>query len=203
MIKALPAVIRIRNAVISNESWGGYALVNARDLKTRKRVDKEYDLWILLSRVYHMIAKLRNMEMNKYSILPVQAYMLYIIRAMGNETTPAELSRFVYQQRSSVSDILNRMEKQGLITKEKKSDGKGRVQVKLTKKGEKALQLSEQREHLHNIMTVLNEEKRRHLESILEELRDKAAEEFSVYQKTILPPSQLSKYYQDKDLLEY
>lgn len=178
-------------------------MVKAKDLKTRKRDDKEYDLWILISRVYHMIAKLRNMEMNKYNILPVQAYMLFIISAMGNETTPAELARFVYQQRSSVSDILNRMEKQGLITKSKKSDGKGRVLVQMTEKGEKVLALSEQRVHLHNVLTVLSEERRRQLESILEELRDKAVDEFSVYQKTILPPSQLSKYYHEKDLLDY
>jgi DNA-binding MarR family transcriptional regulator len=178
-------------------------LVNARILRTRKREDKEYDLWILISRVYHMIAKLRNMEMGKYDILPVQAYVLYILKALGNETTPAELSRYVYQQRSSISDILNRMVKQGLITKEKKSLGKGRVWVKITEKGEKALQLSGERAHLHNVMSVLNEEKRRQLESALEILRDKAVEEFFVYQKTILPPSQLSKYYQDKDLLVY
>jgi DNA-binding MarR family transcriptional regulator len=178
-------------------------LVNAKDLRTRKREDKEYDLWTLISRVYHMIAKLRNMEMSKHGILPVQAYILFILSALGNDATPAEISRFVYQQRSSVSDILNRMVKQGLITKEKKSGGKGRVLVKMTEKGEKTLQISTQREHLHNVMSVLNEEKRRQFESALELLRDKAAEEFSVYQKTILPPSQLSKYYKERDLLEY
>jgi hypothetical protein len=75
-------------------------------MKARKREDREYDLWILLSRVYHMVAKLRNMEMNKQGILPVQAYMLFIIQSMGNATTPAELSRFVYQQRN-LFDILN------------------------------------------------------------------------------------------------
>jgi DNA-binding MarR family transcriptional regulator len=166
-------------------------------MKTRKRGNKEYDLWILLSRVYHMVAKLRNMEMNKHGILPVQAYMLFIIQAMGNETTPAELSRFVYQQRNSVSDILKRMEKQGLITKEKTTQGNGRVLVKMTKKGEKVLQLSKQREHLHNVMSVLNEGKRSQLESHLELLRDRAIEELSVYRKTVLPPSQLSKYYQE------
>jgi DNA-binding MarR family transcriptional regulator len=178
-------------------------LVKEFDLKKRQREDKEYDLWILISRVYHMIAKLRNMEMTKHNIQPVQAYMLFIISAMGNETTPAELARFVYQQRSSVSDILNRMEKQGLITKSKKSEGIGRVLIQMTEKGEKVLALSEQRVHLRNVLSVLNEEKRRELESILEELRDKAVDEFSVYQKTILPPSQLSKYYHEKNLLDY
>ena len=179
------------------------ALVNSKKLKTQKREDTEYDLWILLSRVYHMIAKLRNVEMNKYGILPVQAYMLYMIQAMGNATTPAELSRFVYQQRNSVSDILKRMEKQGLITKSKSTGRNGRVLVRMTEKGKKALQLSEQREHLHNIMSVLNEEKKQQLESVLELLRDRAIEEFSSDRKSVLPPSHLSQYYHEKGLLEY
>jgi DNA-binding MarR family transcriptional regulator len=144
-----------------------------------------------------MVAKLRNMEMSKHGVLPVQAYMLFVIQAMGNATTPAELSRFVYQQRNSVSDILKRMEKQGLITKEKTSQGNGRVLIKLTEKGERVLQLSKQREHLHNVVSVLNEEKRSDLESLLELLRDRAIEELSVYRKPVLPPSQLSKYYQE------
>jgi DNA-binding MarR family transcriptional regulator len=144
-----------------------------------------------------MIAKLRNMEMNKHGILPVQSYMLFVIQAMGNTTTPAELSRYVYQQRNSVSDILKRMEKQGLIAKEKASKGNGRVIVRMTEKGEKILQLSKKREHLRNVMSVLNEEKGSQLESLLELLRDRAIKELTVYQKTVLPPSQLSKYYQE------
>jgi DNA-binding MarR family transcriptional regulator len=171
--------------------------VNNKNLKTRNKEDREYDLWILISRVYHMIAKLRNVEMNKYGILPVQAYMLFIIKAMGNATTPAELSRYVYQQRNSVSDILKRMEKEGLITKENQSDGNRRVLVKMTKKGEEVLQLSKQREHLHSIMSVLNEENFRQLESLLEILKDRANQEFTSYRKTVLPPSQLSKYYEE------
>jgi MarR family transcriptional regulator, organic hydroperoxide resistance regulator len=172
-------------------------LAKAKNMKIRKGEDKEYDLWILLSRVYHMIAKLRNMEMNKHGILPVQSYMLFIIQAMGNATTPAELSRYVYQQRNSVSDILNRMEKQGLVAKKKTSKGNGRVLIKMTEKGQRILQLSKKREHLQNVMSALNDEKRSQLESLLELLRDSAIKELTVYQKTVLPPSQLSKYYQE------
>jgi DNA-binding MarR family transcriptional regulator len=183
--------------LIAHFEQRGNTLANARNMKARKREDKEYDLWILLSRVYHMVAKLRNMEMNKQGILPVQAYMLFIIHSMGNTTTPAELSRFVYQQRNSVSDILKRMEKQDLITKEKASKGNGRILIRITEKGKKILHLSKQRAHLHNVMSVLNETKREQLESLLESLRDRAIDELSVYQKTVLPPSQLSKYYQE------
>jgi DNA-binding MarR family transcriptional regulator len=101
------------------------------------QADSEYDIWILMSRVYHLIAKLRNLELSKYNILPVQSYILCIIKALGSESRPTEISRYVYLQRNSISDILNRMVKQGLIFKTAKSGGKRRAFVTLTEKGRK------------------------------------------------------------------
>ena len=170
-------------------------------MKILQIADKEYDLWILYNRVYHMIAKLRKMESLKFKILPTQSYFLFIIKALGNETTPTELSRYVYQQTSSISDILRRMEKLGLITKTRKSGEKRRVIVKLTEKGEEALRLSANRERLHNVMSSLTEEKMRQLETCLETLRDSAIKELNLFQKKHLPPSQISKYYLDKNIL--
>jgi DNA-binding MarR family transcriptional regulator len=166
-----------------------------------KIVDKEYDIWILLSRVYHLIAMLRKLELSKYNILPVQSYILFIIKALGNETTPSKISEYVYQQRSSISDILNRMVKQGLIRKTNKSGGNKRVIVTLTAKGEKALTLSKNREYLHKVMSSLTEENKGQLESAMEILRDNAINELSITQKTIMRPSQISKYYRQENLL--
>jgi DNA-binding MarR family transcriptional regulator len=163
--------------------------------------DKEYDIWILLSRVYHLIAMLRKLELSKFSILPTQSYILFIIKALGNDTTPSNISEFVYQQRSSISDILNRMEKQGLIKKTNHSGGNKRVIVTLTNKGEKALTLSRNREYLHKVMSSLTDEEKHKLESGLELLRDSAINELSITQKTIMRPSQISMYYRQKNLL--
>jgi len=161
--------------------------------------DKEYDLWILFSRVYHLIAMLRKLELSKYEILPVQSHILFIIKALGNETTPSQISEYVYQQRSSISDILNRMVKQDLIRKIKKASGDKRVIVNLTSKGEKALKLSKNREYLHKVMSSLNEEAKHQLESAMEILRDAAINELAITQKTIMRPSQISKYYRNKN----
>jgi DNA-binding MarR family transcriptional regulator len=160
--------------------------------------DKQYDIWILLSRVYHLIAKLRHLELLKSHILPVQSYILFVIKALGNETTPTEISEYVYEQRSSISDILNRMEKQGLIIKTIRSGGKRRVIVTLTEKGEKALVLSEDRKYLNKVMSSLTDAKTKQLEACLETLRDAALKEFSNTQKTIMRPSQISGYYKKK-----
>ena len=167
-----------------------------------KTSDKEYDIWILLSRVYHLIAKLRNLELVQYDILPVQSYILFTIKALGNETTPTEISGYVYQQRNSISDILNRMVKQGLITKTNNKGGKRRVIITLTEKGEEALEISKNREFLQKVMSSLTDRKKQQLESSLELLRDAAINELSLTQKTIMPPSQISKYYREKNVLD-
>lgn len=164
--------------------------------------EKLYDLWILLSRVYHMIGKLRHMELAGYDILPTQAYVLYIIEALGNETTPTEIARYVYQQKSSVSDILNRMLDQGLIVKTRASRGRGRITVQLTEKGQMVLRLSKKRELLEKVISALSPDQLRQLESCLDALRDNAIQEISSQEKEMLPPSQISKYYREKELLK-
>lgn len=163
--------------------------------------DKEYDIWILLSRVYHLIAMLRKLELTKYKILPVQSYILFVIKALGNETTPSNISEYVYQQRSSISDILNRMVKQGLIKKVHKAKGNKRVIVSLTPDGETALELSQNRNYLHKVMSSLSEAEKQQLESAMEILRDAAVNELDVTQKTIMRPSLISKYYRKKNQL--
>lgn len=162
--------------------------------------EKEYDTWILLSRVYHMIAKLRRLELAKYNVQPVQAYILFILQALGGEASPTELTRYAYEHKSAISDILIRMEKQGLINKSKKIVGNGRVKVKLTEKGEEALRLSSERALLKKVMSGLTPEKAAQLESCLELIRDNAISQLDTEEKQVVPPSKVSKYYHKKQL---
>jgi DNA-binding MarR family transcriptional regulator len=171
-------------------------------MDNHKKIDTEYDTWILLSRVYRMIANLRRMELSKYDILPVQAYILLVISKLGNNTFPSELSQYVYQQKNSVSDILNRMEKQGLIQKTETSIGKARVHIKLTEKGEQVLKLSIEREYLHKVMSSLPPEKTQQLISCLEILRDNAMNQLALNEKRFVPPSMMSKYLHQKELFD-
>ena len=164
--------------------------------------EREYDTWILLSRVYHMIAKLRRLELAKYNIQPVQAYILLILNSLGGETSPTELARYAYEDKSAISDILIRMEKQGLITKTKEVAGNSRVKVKMTEKGEKALKLSSEREYLRRVMSVLTAEKLEQLDSCLGLIRDNAITQLDIQEKKIIAPSKVSKYYHNKELFK-
>ncbi len=149
-----------------------------------------------------MIAKLRRLELARYNVLPVQAYILFILHALGGETSPTEISRYAYEHKSAISDILIRMEKQGLLTKTKNLDGRGRVKVKITEKGEEALRLSSERKLLRKVMSCLTPEETKQLESCLELIRDNAISELDLHEKKTIPPSKVSKYYHEKELFE-
>jgi MarR family transcriptional regulator for hemolysin len=164
--------------------------------------EKEYDIWVLLSIVYHMTAKLRRLELVKHNVMPVQAYILFILHALGGEASPTEISRYAYEHKSAISDILIRMEKQGLITKTKTLNGRGRVIVKMTERGEEALRLSSERELLRKVMSCLTPGNIKQLESCLELLRDNAINQLDLHEKKILPPSKVSKYYHEKELFQ-
>jgi MarR family transcriptional regulator, organic hydroperoxide resistance regulator len=171
-------------------------------MDNHNNLDIEYDIWILLSRVYRMIANLRRMELSKHEILPVQAYILLVISKLDNDTSPTELCQYVYQQKNSVSDILNRMEKQGLIQKTETSNEKARIHIKLTEKGEQVLKLSKEREYLHKVMSSLTPKQTLQLVSCLEILRDSAMDQFALNEKKFVPLSQLSKSFNKKEIFE-
>lgn len=151
-------------------------------------MDKEFDLWVLLLRTYHLLNRLRRYELQQYDIPPSQAFILVILQALGGETTQAKINQYAYQQRSSISELLKRMEKRGLISKTKRSSLNANITVNLTEKGYCLLHDVMKRESIHRAMSVLTEERRSELESSLKLLRNKAVEEL-IYHKEDIAPS--------------
>jgi MarR family transcriptional regulator, organic hydroperoxide resistance regulator len=148
-------------------------------LNIRHDDDLNLELFLLLNRVFHMIHRVRREELLVHNILPAQVYILRIIHTLGPNTTPTEISKYVYRVKSSVSDILTRMEKQGLITKTKESSKTKHVIVRLTKKGEKTLELTEQRTRIDKILSSLNDEQKHQLKSCLQILFDNVIDELN------------------------
>ncbi len=135
-----------------------------------------------------MLNRLRSHELQQYGIPPSQAFILVILQELGCETTQAKISQYAYQQRSSISELLKRMETRGLISKTKRSSLNANITVKLTEKGHSILHNVMKRESIHKAMSVLTEERRSELESSLKLLRNKAVEEL-IYRKEDIAPS--------------
>ncbi len=145
--------------------------------------DQDYALWLLLLKVRRCISKTRDKELSPYDITPEQAGVLFIVQALNNKTTPAEISRLTFREPHTVSVLISRMEKKGLVKKVRDMDKKNMIRVAITEKGEQAYDQSSQRATIHNKMSALSEAERQQLMSLLQRLRDQALKELEEYSK--------------------
>jgi len=158
--------------------------------KTSLSVNQYYDLWNLLSEVRDAIVRTREMEASQFGISAPQTQVLFFVQAIDGPVTPAQLSRLLFRQSQSVSGLLTRMEKQGLVKRVKDLDRRNQVRIVMTEKGRQAYNQSTQRNSIQRIMSSLSKEERRQLKSYLQTLKDKALKELAIVRQRPLPYSQ-------------
>jgi DNA-binding MarR family transcriptional regulator len=107
----------------------------------------------------------------------MHAAVLYIVKASKEPVTPAQISRWLFREPHSVSGLLQRMEKQGLLKRAKDLERKNVIRVTLTEQGEEACRRSREMKPIHRIMSHLSPEESDSLRASLTTLRDKALEE--------------------------
>ena len=132
--------------------------------------DEDQDLWFLLTHTQYAIFRARELELQRYGITPEQVIILFLVQALGKKATPAALSRQLLRQPHTVSSMVERMAKRGLVKKFRDLDRKDLIRVEITDKGRKAFEQSEKRGPIHRIMGDLHEKERgkfrKHLETI-------------------------------------
>jgi len=148
---------------------------------------EDFILWVLLVQAKDMVFKATGKELRQYGISPEEAGVLSIVQFLDNKATPAEISRWLLREPHTVSGILSRMEKKGLVRKTRDLDRKNLVRVTLTEKGRQAYYQSSKIESIRQIMSSLSEEEHQKLISCLKTLRDRALKELGVDTKTPFP----------------
>ncbi len=137
-------------------------------------------LWMMLHQARDAIFKLREKELKKFGISIPKAEILFTIEAIGYQATPTKISRRLLREFHSVSSILSRMEKQGLVKKVNDLDRKNMVRVCLTDKGQQVYHEAVRRETIVKILSCLSETEGQQLASSLEKLRDEALKELGL-----------------------
>jgi DNA-binding MarR family transcriptional regulator len=135
---------------------------------------ESYRLLQLLRYTADAIHRAREYELKKYKITPEQAGALVCILSLGNNATQAELSRWLFRLPNSITILINRMEKLGLVKKTPDKKRKNIMRLSLTKKGYEAYLHSIEFKAFHPIIEVLPESKRRELWTLLQTIREKA-----------------------------
>ena len=152
-----------------------------------KPIDKDHNLWVLLNQVTTLALNARDTEMMEHDATAMQAGVLGIINDVGDATTPAEIARWLLRKPATISGLLDRMEKAGLVERVKDMPRRNWVRVRITKKGQQVYKQSLKRKSVHQIMGCLSEAEHKQLISILLKLRTKAAKVLNYKQKIPFP----------------
>ena len=156
-------------------------------MKTNIPADPEYELWVLLHQACDAMIRARENELRKFGISRMQAAVLFIIKAIDGQATPAEISRWLFREPHTVFGLLKRMEKQGLVRRVKDLERKNMIRVTITEKGEEACRQSRDMKVIRTILSGLSPEQRDNLKPYLETLRKRALGKLGVSHQLPFP----------------
>ena len=86
-----------------------------------------------------VIDRARDLELARIGLNIPQASALYCLKVSKEPMTPMRLSRMLHKQPHTTSQLVKRMESQGLVSTKKDMKRTNWIRVSLTKKGEEAV----------------------------------------------------------------
>jgi DNA-binding MarR family transcriptional regulator len=138
-----------------------------------QEIDLDFELWRLFDHTRFMIGRLREMELAEFGLTPEQSHVLDILVKNGGVTTINEIVEITQRQHHSISTLINRMTKQGLVTKKKTLTDNRKYDVVITSHGQNLVKKLA-RESIKKIFSCLTGEKREDFVAALICLRDQA-----------------------------
>ena len=129
-------------------------------------------LWMLLGRTARLVGKVRQKELNRYGISIDASAVLFTLSLLSNRATPANVSRYLFLEPNSVSQLVSRMENHGLLSKIRDLERSNYVRLEITPQGHDIFIRSGKHIATKSIMSVLSEDEQGEMESLLIKLRD-------------------------------
>ncbi len=140
--------------------------------------EETYETMELLRHTLEVMFKLRRIELAHYGITPEQSIIMFAIESIGEDVRPAQIARFAFRKSASVTDILNRMEGQKLVTRTRSAYRKNWKKVALTRKGNRIYKQVLERRPICQILSCLSREERSKLRSYLRTLLEELFKEY-------------------------
>jgi DNA-binding MarR family transcriptional regulator len=130
-------------------------------------------LWLLLHRVRDGIVLCEDSVFGKYGLTTEQFSVLAAVKSRGGSLTPIGLATILARKPNSVSMLVDRMVKAGLVRRTRDRKDRRVVNVYLTSKGEKALEPAAPAgwEFIQKILSPLSDKDKEALNTMLEVLR--------------------------------
>jgi DNA-binding MarR family transcriptional regulator len=133
---------------MTNNQENNNKLVKSSNKKESTDSFNAMDLWVFLDEAHYTVARSHIIELIRSGITKEQARILHVLTLFNGSTTLKTISEITKRQHNSVSTLINRMVKAGLIEKIKNPGDKvyrititKKAQAKYEKATNKALEL--------------------------------------------------------------
>ena len=150
--------------------------------------DHELNLWVLLGQVRMSMLKVRRKELRQLNISTSKGFILTSIKFIGDKATPAQISRWLFLEPHSISELLSTMEREGLIRKVRDLRRRDQIRVVLTEKGSEICHQLLKIKSIRRIMSSLSAEECQLMSLCLLKLRSSTIKELGSRYKLSFPP---------------
>jgi DNA-binding MarR family transcriptional regulator len=160
-------------------------MAEARDIDSAvSDSDRDFALWAMIIHARDMLFRARDNELSQYGITVVEARAIFIINLIGDNVTPAMISKIMMRGHNTVTALLTRMESKGLISRIKDPEKRNSWRIALTSKGNQAYKNSLVRQTIHEVFKVLSDEEREQLIGNLQKICDRTTEYMTEFPST-------------------
>jgi len=137
--------------------------------------------WMLLHRTRDLAFYCQNRIFSEYGLTAEQYTVLVAIKYCDDPVRPTDIGRWLGHQVNTVSMIVDRMVKAGLLKRTRDLPDRREVRLVITSKGEQAFKPATPPAWslIEDIMSSLSDEEKHTLIKLLEKVRDKALQHVS------------------------
>ena len=150
--------------------------------------DQEYLFWVLFQQAYSAMSRVRERELASVGITAHQATLLAVILELGDNATPSAISKRMLRESHTVTELINRAVKMGLLKKKADIRRKNGVTVVMTDKGRMVCEQMRSMEILRRLISVLPPDQIEYSLSFFRLLRDNALNEMAEVKSRWIPP---------------
>jgi len=131
--------------------------------------------WVLLRQTYNLVLKCEDRVFSEYELTTEQHAVLMVIKHISGPVRITDIARWLDRSVNSVSMIIDRMVKAGLVRRARDRKDRRTVFVTMTSQAEKAYVLASVAGWglIQEILSPISNEDKRTLIRLLETLRDK------------------------------
>jgi DNA-binding MarR family transcriptional regulator len=134
--------------------------------------------WALYHQTYNLLYKCEEVMFSKVGLTPQKYMVLMAIRLIKDHATVSDVAQWLDRNTNSISLIVDRMKKEGLVTRSRSLGDRRTVQLSLTQKGKEKLDQASVPgwDLVQEMMSPLSEKELNTLAGLLELIRKKAFE---------------------------